>query len=103
MSKIILLVALLLLLVGCAKENATGNVVLDVVTVTSISCEDSDAGLVKDIRGSVKVGMSDGTIVEESDKCISGLLIEYYCEGNKIENQNLRCDSEDVCKQGRCK
>jgi len=106
MSKIILLVALLLLLSACAKENATGNAVADVKqvnTVISISCEDSDAGLVKDIRGTVKAEMSDGSVVEETDKCIAGLLIEYYCEGNNLENQNLRCNSEDVCNQGRCK
>ena len=90
---VISLVVLSLILAGCSKGTPTGNV----VAVDSVikACQDSDNGINKDTKGIVSVG-------DEiySDSCVSGLLVEYYCdEGNKA-NQNIRC--ANGCSNGKC-
>ncbi len=101
----ILAIVLSLFLFGCSKGDVgskgnltiTGNVV-DVVVKES--CEDSDNGIDTSVKGTVRVIDENGNSHEDSDKCIAGLLIEYYCEGNKKSNQNIRCSN--ICKDGKC-
>ena len=100
----IVLVVFLLFIVGCSKSNEiTGNVVkeVEVETVESkASCSDGDGGVDKAEKASVTGVSADGEDFEYTDRCISGLLIEYYCEDSKPVNQNLRCSNE--CKNGAC-
>lgn len=88
-SLIISLIILSLVLVGCNKQGITGG------TTTALTCQDSDGGLNTDVKGIVYVEGKD-----YADACITGLLIEYYCDGNKLANQNIRCPNE--CSNGKC-
>lgn len=91
-SLIIAIILLSLVLVGCKKESVTGGVVVE---EQSNECKDSDGGINKDTQGVVSVGDED-----YSDECVAGLLIEYYCEGNNKQNQNIRCPNK--CSSGKC-
>jgi len=81
---IISLVLMAFVITGCGQEEVTGKVVLE-------QCTDSDGG--NNIN-------EKGTTNEFSDKCVAGLLIEYYCEDGKAVNQNHRCP--DKCVDGAC-
>jgi len=94
MKLLIGLVILSLVLVGCGDETAItgGAVAVDTAIGT---CEDTDGGVNKDVKGIVSVEDEDHV-----DSCVAGLLIEYSCDGNKATNQNIRCP--DGCKNGKC-
>jgi len=88
MKKIILvsLIILAFVLAGCGKAKVTGK------AVQETGCADSDDG------NNIK---EQGTVNNElSDKCVAGILIEYYCEDNKPVNQNHRCQNK--CMDGAC-
>lgn len=86
------LIVLSLVLVGCKDTSLTGDVV---ASDAVIGCKDSDGGLDKAVKGIVSSGDD-----ERADSCVSGLLIEYYCDGNNIANQNIRCANK--CSNGKC-
>ncbi len=89
---IIGLIVLSLVLAGCKSTEVTGGAVgVD----TATECKDSDGGIDKGIKGIISVG--DET---HADSCVAGILIEYYCDGDKIVNQNMRC--ADICSNGKC-
>jgi uncharacterized lipoprotein NlpE involved in copper resistance len=91
---IISLIALSLILVGCNfKEKITGGVIG--VGSGEGDCEDSDGGIDTEVKGILRVGDMD-----YADACVSGILIEYYCEGNQKANQNIRCPNK--CYNGKC-
>jgi hypothetical protein len=89
---VISLVVLSLILAGCSKGTPTGNVI---EVVGDEACHDSDNGIDKDTKGVVSVG--DETY---ADSCVSGLLVEYYCDGDNKANQNIRCANK--CSNGKC-
>jgi len=93
MKKLLLisLMVLSLVLVGCKDESMdSGAAVVEVE-----GCEDSDGGIDKSIKGEVSV---DDEVY--TDQCVAGLVIEYYCDGGKAVNQNMRCSNE--CSNGKC-
>jgi len=102
------------MIIGCSKEEtsitggttSTGMVVSETtVTITDASgnsCTDSDGGITKETAGKV-TGNLDGEEYTIYDKCMAGLLIEYYCEGNSYQNQNLRCPEGTKCAGGACR
>ncbi len=98
MKKLILiisLIALSLILVSCRdKEEITGNVI-GTGSDKEQSCEDTDGGIVPDVKGILRIGDMD-----YADACVSGILIEYYCDGNQKANQNIRCPNK--CLNGKC-
>lgn len=112
--KVILFLFLVLLIIGCSKEEtsttglstATGQVVSETtVTITeqaAVGCSDSDGGLTKETAGKVS-GVKDGEEYTVYDRCIAGLLVEYYCEGDSYQNQNLRCPEGTECLSGACR
>lgn len=84
---LISLVLLAFVITGCGQKetkDVTGKAVLE-------QCIDTDGGNNIEEKGSAN-GLSD--------KCVAGLLIEYYCENNQVVNQNLRCP--DKCVDGAC-
>jgi len=90
---IISLIALSLVLVGCKNTSVTGGAVA--IDKMIEGCKDSDGGIDKNIKGIVSAGDED-----YADSCVAGLLIEYYCDGDKIVNQNMRCPNK--CRNGKC-
>lgn len=90
---IIALIALSFVFVGCKEQSITGGAVA--VDKVIERCKDSDGGIDKDVKGIVSVGGED-----YSDACVAGLLIEHYCDGDDVANQNLRCPNE--CSNGKC-
>lgn len=85
---LISLVLLAFVLAGCqSQEDVTGNVVQEVA-----KCTDTDNGNNINEKGTVNG--------ELTDKCVAGLLIEYYCQGDVPVNQNHRCP--DKCVDGAC-
>ncbi len=101
MKRILLAVFLLFIFVGCKSKDMTGNMVLDSEQETAQldECEDTDNGIDDSQKGYVS-GRTDGDQFNLVDRCIAGLLIEYYCEGSKPLNRNLRCDG--ACSDGAC-
>ena len=91
---IISLIALSLILVGCNKEEITGGVV-GISVEKEEACEDTDGGIDPDVKGILHVGD-----MGYADACVSGILIEYYCDGNNKANQNIRCPNK--CYNGKC-
>ena len=89
---IVSLVILSLVLVGCGDNSITGGAVAGGLNAI---CADSDGGIDKETKGIVSVGEE-----RYADSCVAGLLIEYSCEGNKVTNQNIRCDNK--CSNGKC-
>ncbi|MBW2989369.1 hypothetical protein KY358_03565 [Candidatus Woesearchaeota archaeon] len=91
------LIVLSFVLAGCKKATITGNAVIEEPAAEKMTekCKDSDGGINKMAKGVVRV---DGK--EYRDECVAGLLIEYYCEGDNVVNQNMRCT--DGCSGGRC-
>ena len=83
------LIVLSLVLIGCKNEDVTGAVVLQE------GCQDSDGGINKGTQGVVTLEDED-----YSDDCVAGILIEYYCDGDNVANQNIRC--KDKCNGGKC-
>ncbi len=83
-------IILSLVLVGCKKQEITGNVV-----AVQVGCQDTDGGIEKATQGVVTLGDEDYT-----DDCVAGLLIEYYCDGGQVANQNIRCPNK--CSGGKC-
>ena len=95
--RIFALILVLALLVGCTPDTPTGEAVAETPEPIADSCIDSDNGINKETRGTI-IGIENEAAFEYQDKCIAGLLIEYYCENNKPSNQNLRCN----CLDGAC-
>lgn len=108
---------LLVLMIGCSKEEASitgmttaGNAAETSVTIpenlpeqkSDGGCTDSDGGLTKETAGKV-TGVLNGEEYTVYDRCIAGLLIEYFCEGNTYQNQNLRCPEGTRCVGGACR
>ena len=89
---IVALVALSLVLVACKQESITGGTVLEGDVEL---CKDSDGGLDDGEQGVVAFEDED-----YADNCVAGLLIEYYCDGDNLANQNVRCPNK--CVSGRC-
>lgn len=89
---IISLIVLSLVLVGCKESSITGDVTVEEAIE---GCKDSDGGINPDVKGMLYVGGKD-----YADACVSGLLIEYYCDNGNKANQNIRCDIE--CSNGKC-
>ncbi len=92
MKKVILASFILstFVLAGCSQADQvkiTGEVVKEFT-----KCIDSDNGNNIEEKGTVND--------ELTDKCMAGLLIEYYCEDNKPVNQNHRCLNK--CVDGAC-
>ena len=91
---------LLLLIVSCKGNDITGEAVTDVEkALTGDSCEETDNGIDTENKGYVS-GLKDGKTYNVVDRCIAGLLVEYYCEDNKPVNQNIRCPGK--CSDGAC-
>ncbi len=86
------LIILSLVLVGCKDTEVTGGVVIEEEIEI---CKDSDQGINPVVKGMLSVGDIDYV-----DVCLSGILIEYYCDGNNKANQNVRC--ENKCYNGKC-
>jgi hypothetical protein len=105
MKKILLVLVLSVLIVGCSPKDMTGNAILDVEqdivheTGSSLSntCEETDSGIDKENKGRLS-GLKDGKEYNVVDRCIGDFLVEYYCEDDKPMNKNLRCD----CVNGAC-
>src|SRR3989338_611746 len=78
-----LIITTLFLTARSEKQELTGGVVVE--APKEPSCQDSDGGINKDVKGILSIG-------EETyaDSCVGGLPIEYYCEGNAKANQNIR-------------
>jgi len=119
MRRVIILAMVLLFVLGCkggttsSEDDAiTGNAVVDVeeelaepvkrASKKPGSCEDSDGGVERDKAGKV-MGISDSEEYTLYDKCIAGILLEYYCEQDKSQNQNLRCPEGTKCLGGACR
>jgi len=102
--KYILAFAALVLLVSCQgkKEIAQSQITADVVEERiEASCTDSDNGAANDISGAVEGILEDGSDFDFEDRCVGNILIEYYCEDNTYNSQNVRCDNK--CEDGACK
>ena len=101
--KRILFVLIMVLLFGCqqkATDEITGQVVRDTTEKPmATSCLDSDGGLTPETYGTV-TGVIDDKEFKKVDRCLSGLLVEYYCDGTEAVNQNVRC--EGSCINGEC-
>ena len=82
-----------LFLVGCKDTQITGGAVA--IQEETTLCTDSDGGIDRNIKGIISVGDEDF-----ADSCIAGVLVEYYCDGDKAVNQNIRCANE--CSNGKC-
>ena len=93
-------IVLVLVMGGCSKEMPTGRAILDVEKTSTVSCTDSDSGKNAEVKGIVTFIDENRNDNTYADSCVSGLLIEYYCEENKASNQNLRCPSK--CLNGAC-
>jgi len=78
---------LAVVLAGCNKTEVTGDAVVDLE-----QCTDTDKG--NDIT---QKGAVNG---EFTDRCVAGILIEYYCEDKKPVNQNYKCQNK--CVDGAC-
>ena len=113
MKKSIFALIVLILIIGCAKEEVktvgmaaqTGQLSTETtvkIEESKYTCEDSDEGVTPDIAGKV-TGVSAGQEYTEYDKCLAGLLVEYTCEEGKPVNQNLRCSEGQECKAGACR
>ena len=92
---IIALIALSFVLAGCGdgEQSITeGAVVVDELVE---KCTDSDGGVNTAVQGVVSVEDED-----YADECVAGFLIEYYCDGDNVVNQNMRCP--DGCTRGKC-
>jgi hypothetical protein len=110
--KYIMVVMAILLLIGCSKERVSDTGKIDTLNTAETSteiteqsneeCVDSDNGLTKEVAGKV-TGTIDGEEYTLYDKCVAGLLIEYFCEDGKYQNQNLRCPEETECLAGACR
>jgi hypothetical protein len=110
---IITLVLLIFLIIGCSKGSsltglATEKDVAETVGVIEEQqepdggCSDSDGGITKETAGKV-TGTLNGEEYIIYDKCIAGLLVEYFCENNKNVNQNFRCPEDTKCAGGACR
>ena len=94
-----------LLLVSCSKGGSaitTGSVVDFENNPTKLSeaaCTDSD-GKDTTVKGTATGTYDDGTAFELSDGCHAGFLVEYYCEGDVLQNFNVRCPGR--CSGGMC-
>jgi len=63
-------------------------------------CRDSDNGIKESKKGFVSGTDDDKRYFRNDDECMAGILVEYYCEDNKVLSKNIRCD--DSCENGRC-
>jgi hypothetical protein len=61
------------------------------------TCTDSDGGKVYDVKGTVTVGSTTYT-----DECITGFLIEYFCNNNINQYEGYQCPSGQSCSNGAC-
>lgn len=103
----ILVLILAIFISGCqTAEKETTIIVSDVIeeptasAPTGMFCKDSDRGNDKNTAGVVTGLDENGEEYEFEDECVVTWLIEYYCKGNKVENQNYICDND--CKKGAC-
>ena len=69
-------------------------------TPAGMYCEDTDGGNNKDTAGVVSSVDENGEEYEFEDDCVVSWLVEYYCEGDRVANQNYVCDND--CKKGAC-
>lgn len=68
--------------------------------IETTPCTETDGG--KDFyHNGTTIGQIGFTIVEKPDKCKSkSILIEWYCEGDKVKSTSAKCDSG--CSNGAC-
>ncbi|MBD3398023.1 hypothetical protein GF412_02510 [Candidatus Micrarchaeota archaeon] len=62
-------------------------------------CTDSDGGKDEFISGTASVGEESGT-----DRCLGEdeMVLEYYCDGNEIADENMQCPAGYLCYGGAC-
>jgi len=97
-KRVLIICAFLSIMVcGCGSSSITGGAVLDEPELEDVveACTDSDNGVNINMQGKVYFE-SEGY----ADECVGGILVEYYCEDQKVANQNIRCENE--CVRGKC-
>lgn len=67
----------------------------------SNTCTDSDGGKDYFTKGTVTAEYPDGSIIENTDLCVWGVLQEFYCEDGSIKLSSDIC-SNSVCSDGAC-
>ncbi len=74
--------------------------------IVTKSCVDSDKGIIKETRGTISFSWSNTSGSGNSnnvDYC-SALdeVNEYFCDGNNVGSQKVKCNKGDVCSNGIC-
>ncbi|MBS3097320.1 hypothetical protein J4209_00830 [Candidatus Woesearchaeota archaeon] len=105
---VFVLIFLLVVLVGCGKKETATEVKTastgptgKAIQPIEKSCEDSDGGINVEKGGKVS-GAINGEEYTIYDKCVAGLLVEYYCDGDSYKNENVRC-KVGKCLGGACR
>ena len=84
--------------------NDEGKAVVDGVETNiktdSVYCADTDGGKDETVRGIISGVKQNGEVYREMDECLGGILLEYYCEDNKVMSENIRCANQ--CYFGGC-
>src|SRR3989344_1585181 len=74
--------------------------------IVTKSCVDSDNGIIKETRGPVSFSWSNtsGSGNSNSVDYCSALdeVNEYFCDGNNVGFQKIKCYKGDVCSNGIC-
>ena len=60
-------------------------------------CTDSDNGKIYTIKGNTCTGTTCST-----DACNSVGIVEYYCNNNQVDHENLSCGTGKTCSDGKC-
>ncbi len=68
------------------------------------SCEDSDGGQDKYVRGWAQLSTDNGYSYSESDSCTDGgrSVLERYCSDLKISSRTMECEEDEECSVGKC-
>jgi len=78
-----------------------GSECIDGACKKSITCIDSDSGKDYFSKGTATVEYSDGSITENTDLCVWGVLQEFYCENGSVNLASYTC-SNSICSDGAC-
>ena len=84
---------------GCPQEGPSGNGG-QVVAPPQEFCTDSDGGKNEFAAGTVS--SHSGTF---ADRCLGNgeMVLEYYCDGNRVASENIACPPGHKCYSGECR
>lgn len=87
-----------LLLSGCTTQPSEPSE-WDSIEGTAQSCTDTDGGKEIFVAGTATSGDGKGT-----DRCLGNgeMVMEYYCDGNRIADEDIPCPEGYLCYDGQC-